>query len=112
MTENDEEIIGYWGITKNGDIVCDDVDACIIAGSYEKMEGYLENSNGGNSKELKITKLTYGEIMEGLNAGAACSFDEESYQKLVPLASDEGVVLPDVDFTPGSDGDIKFYTLS
>lgn len=35
------------GDFKNGEIACDEVDAGIIAGSYNKMESYLENSNGG-----------------------------------------------------------------
>ena len=107
----DLTVIGYFGATNRGDVVCDG-PACIIAGSYKTMKRYLAISRDKPPGKVKITKTRFGEILSGLRMGGAYSFDEESYGRFLPLALEEGMELEDLDFTPDHPGDIKFLTIT
>ena len=107
----DLTIIGYFGATNRGDVVCYG-PACIIAGSYKTMKEYLDVSMNKPPGKVKIMKTRFGEILSGLRMGGSYSFDEESYGRFHPLALEEGMELEDFDFTPDHPGDIKFLTIT
>ena len=107
--DRDATIIGYFGATKRGDVVCDG-PACIIAGSYKTMKEYLAISK--TPGKAKVIKTRFGEILSGIKMGGAYSFDEESYGRFLPLARQEGMGFEDFDFTPDKPGEIKFVTIA
>jgi len=106
-----DSIIGYFAATKSGDVVCDG-PACIIAGSYKTMKGYLATSRNKPPGKVKITKTRFEEIRSGMRMGGAYSFDEESYSRFLPLARQDGMDCEDVDFTPDKAGDVKFLAIT
>lgn len=108
--DRDATIIGYFGASKRGDVVCDG-PACIIADSYKTMKEYLAKSKAKPPGKVKIIKTRFGEILSGMRMGGAYAFDEESYGRFLPLAREAGMGLEDLDFTPDKPGDIKFVTV-
>jgi len=109
----DATIIGYFAASSRGDVVCDG-PACIIAGSYKTMKGYLAKSKTkppGTIKIIKTIKTRFGEILSGMRLGAAYAFDAESYDRFLPLARAEGMDFGNGDFTPEKPGDIRVLTI-
>jgi len=78
-------------------VFCDG-DACIIAGTAEKMREYLNQLESGEENE-RIKKTRFGEIMEGLKRGGAYAFDEESYDRFLHCAEINGI-----EGLPGKEG--------
>lgn len=106
----DLKVIGYYGVTKRGDVLCDG-PACLIAGSYMTMKNYVETSANRPPGKLKITKTRFGEIVSGMRLGGAYAFDEESYGRFLPLARELGMGLEELDFTPDHPGEVKFVSI-
>ncbi|MCF6314626.1 MAG: hypothetical protein L3J39_19415 [Verrucomicrobiales bacterium] len=107
----DTTVIGYFAVSKRGDVVCDGA-ACIIAGSYKAMKGYLEKSETKPPAKVKIIKTRLGEILSGMRRGGVYSFDEQAYGGFLPLAREKGMGFESLDFTPDKPGDIKFLTIA
>jgi len=83
------KVIGYFSYTKSGEVCCDG-DACVIAGTEERMRFYINKM--GKSKERDIIKKTrFDEIVNGMIKGGAYSFDEKSYNKFYDIAITNGI---------------------
>lgn len=90
------KVVGYFSHT-SGNVFCDG-DACIIAGTEERMKFYLQRMPGSSERDV-IKKTRFGEIIEGLRRGGAYAFDEESYKRFLHLATLNGVKdLPGKEF--------------
>ena len=76
-------VVGYFAHTSSGEVLCDG-DACIIAGTEDRMRFYVDKMAEGKNKFI-IKKTRFGEIMTGMGLGAAYAFDEGSYQRFLPL---------------------------
>ena len=111
IMDRNSRVVGYFGATKHGDVVCDG-PACIISGSYKRMKEYLAKSKRKPTGKVKIRKTRFGEVLSGMNMGGAYSFDEESYGRFLPLAREEGMKCEDIDFTPDAEGEVRFYTMT
>ena len=109
--DRDANIIGYFAVTKRGDVVCDGA-ACIIAGSYKTMKEYLAKSKTKPPGKIKIMKTRFGEISSGMRMGGAYSFDAESYGRFLPLAREAGMDCDNEDFTPDQSNEVKFLTIT
>ncbi len=81
------KVIGYFAYFPNSNVFCDE-DACIIAGSKSKIQSYLQDNKSPLAPLIK--KTTFGEIMHGLDMKAPYAFDEEAYERFLPLARQEG----------------------
>src|SRR3990167_11278923 len=90
------KVMGYFAYTKSGHVICDG-DACIISGSEKQMQFYLDKMSSSNEKEI-IKKTRFGEIINGLRQGGAYAFDQEAYERFLPL-----VQLNGMNGLPGSD---------
>jgi hypothetical protein len=97
------KVIGYFAYLDGGNVICDG-DSCIIAGSEEKMKKYIL-IQGPNADIHKITikKTRFGEIKQGMDLGAAYSFDEEAYSRFYPIAQKHGIKIGPEDFTQNSE---------
>ena len=98
MASRETRVIGYFAYVSQTLLLCTDVDACIVSGSREAMEGYLSEKAPQGAAKGTIRKTRFGDILRGLNLGAAYAFDRESYGRFRPLALEVGVPVEDVDF--------------
>jgi hypothetical protein len=89
------KVIGYFSCTNSGEVCCDG-DACVIAGTEEKMRDYIINRLEKGAEKDIIKKTRFGEIVNRMRQGRAYAFDEESYNNFYDLAVINGITgLPD-----------------
>ncbi|MBF0367290.1 MAG: hypothetical protein HQK50_17060 [Oligoflexia bacterium] len=80
--ECDHKVVGYISLAYDKSKVFCDGDACIIAGSEDKMKTYIQER--GSSKytgESIIKKTRFAELWRGLSMGAVYQFDIESFSR-------------------------------
>jgi len=105
------KVIGYFAMKPPANCCCDG-EALIVAGSHATIKKMLAISGATNVRLYKILKARFGEVLTGIKAGGAYSFDAESYRKFAPLARDEGIPCQEFDFTPATPEEIKLVTIS
>ena len=98
MSVYSTKVIGYFAHTSGMNVFCDG-DACIIAGSEHAMKEYINHNSSLKASSYTIKKTRFGEIMQGINLGAAYCFDEETYNRFYPLAQKEGMNVGPEDFS-------------
>jgi len=111
MSKNDTKVIGVFAYRARTEVVCTDVDACVIAGSEEAMRRHFEEVHSRSADELTIRKTRFGEIVQGLLAGGAYAFDQEAYTRFFPLARDLGIPVAQADFPSEPDPERRFFTV-
>ena len=95
MSNADSKVIGFFAYSSPQAIVCSG-KACIISGSETAIRQYLSEMGAGGRHTVRKTR--FGEIMRGLNLGAAYAFDEESYGRFLPLGKAAGLALAAANF--------------
>ncbi len=78
------------------------------------MKGFLKEIDPHGQQRHTVKKTRCGEILRGLQLGAAYAFDEASYQKFYPLARDEGLLVSDVsesEFHDMQSKEVRFFTV-
>ena len=105
MGQDDTKVIGYFAYSSPKSVVCTG-NACVISGSEGAMGEYI--SELGAKGRHTIRKTRFGEIMRGLNMGAAYAFDEQSYGRFLPLGRKAGLRLSDADFSRSKK---RFFTV-
>ncbi len=108
--DDDTRVIGYFAYTPPMYAVCDG-DACIIAGSEAGMKRYIEAMVSGSLKGTRIKKTRFGEILNGLELGAAYAFDEDAYNRFHPLAKKAGLPMTPQDFSGPSPTGMHFVRI-
>ena len=89
MRELDHKIFGYFSYRARTEAVLCHGDACIIAETEKLIESYEKDMMLDTVQN--ITKKTrFGEIIKGLELGAAYAFDRGAYAKFFPLAKQYG----------------------
>lgn len=96
MNDRYSKIIGYFAFQPGTMNAFCDGDACVIANSEKAMESYILKMGKGKIKDYRIKKTRYGEILKGLQMGAAYAFDEKAYNVFYPLAKADGMNLFEV----------------
>ena len=66
-------------------------DACLVAGSRERLRACLATHPRLRSASLALTKIRFADVHAGLESGAAYAFDEEAFERFAPLARDAGI---------------------
>ena len=109
--KDESKVIGYFSYTNSGGVCCDG-DACVIAGTEEKMKFYINRMEKSNEKDI-IKKTRFGEIVNGMGQGGAYAFDEESYNRFYDLAITNGIAgLPEKEkFLENSDAATHFIRI-
>lgn len=110
---NEKKVIGCFAHIGKMDVMCVDVDACLIADSQEKMEEYIKGTemDEGKKRKFQIKKTRFGEIMAGIKLGAAYSFDENAYERFYPLAKENGIELKEWDSEEAKKEGKKYLTV-
>ena len=65
-------------------------------------------SRMGSAAKHTVRKTRFGEIMQGLSLGAAYAFDEESYERFLPLGRATGLALSSANFSRHKE---RFFTV-
>ena len=95
--DRDFKVIGYYALAGRNDIVCSGI-GCFIAGSEVSMREFVEKSDPGVARDISIHKSRFGEIVAGLQRGAPYSFEEASFARFYPLATEIRLPIPKLDF--------------
>jgi hypothetical protein len=104
-------VVGYFAYFSGGVAVCTDVDACVIAGSREAMVAYVAEGHPRDMSRATVRETTFGEILWGLERGAAYGFDKESYERFYPLAVGVGLPVARADFDAHAGRSGRFFTV-
>ena len=107
----DAKVIGYFAYMSAAEVVCTDVDACVISGSSEAMERYLEELHPGRASQATVKKTRFGEIRRGMEMGAAYAFDQSSYERFYPLAREAGFPVEWGNFEEAKKRNDRFFTV-
>lgn len=97
MAQSESKVIGVFAYRSRTEVICTDVDACVIAGSEEAMRHHYETMHSRRSDELTIRKTRFGEIIQGMMAGGAYGFDRDA--RFYPLAKELGLPVEPAAFT-------------
>jgi len=99
MSVDDEsKVIGYFAFVPPSEALCEG-DACVIAGSESSIKEYLSSMAPDSTKQFRIKKTRFGEILQGMKRGAPYAFDETSYNRFFPIANKFGFNLKEEDFS-------------
>lgn len=104
-------VIGYVAYLSPMQVVCTNVDACVVSGSSEVMQQYLEEKHPHVAASATVRKTRFAEILRGLELGAAYAFDRESYARFYPLALDAGLPVEAADFEEQRQLGHRFFTV-
>ena len=66
-------------------------EACLIAGSRERLRACLATHPKLRDASLRLAKIRFADVHAGLDAGATYAFDEEAFERFAPLARDAGI---------------------
>ncbi len=101
-SERDSRVVGFFA-HDGPDEVFRFEDACVVAGSRERLRTCLAIHPKLRNASLTLAKIRFADVHAGLDTGAAYAFDEEAFERFAPLARDAGI---DVAQTfPGRDFD-------
>ncbi len=75
------------------------------------MRRHFEEVGLRSPNLLIIRKTRFGEIVQGLTAGGAYGFDQESYSRFLPLARDLGIPVAQAHFPSQATGERRFFTV-
>ena len=109
MFIHDTKVIGFFAYASANEVVCTDRAACVITGSQKSMEEYIKELDPQDSKKRTIKKTRFGEIMRGLQLGAAYAFDEDAYTRFYPLAREVGLDVQPADFEKKKLEGLRFF---
>jgi hypothetical protein len=111
MVTRDAKVVGYFAYLSPMEVVCTDVDACVVSGSSSAMQDYLAEIRPAGAAAASVRKARFGEILKGLQLGAAYAFDKESYGRFYPLALEAGIPVGAADFTDPRHQGTRFVTV-
>ena len=111
MSIHDTKVIGFFAYAFPSEVVCTDGAACIITSSQKSMEMYLAELDPQNNRKRTIKKTRFGEIMQGMQLGAAYAFDEDAYNRFYPLAIEVGLDVKPADFKEKKREGLRFFTV-
>ena len=98
MSKPLHSVIGYLAMFSRYELLCDG-DACIIAGSADKLKEYMAAHRERLSARYEIKKVRFEALLQGMRAGAAYAFDEEAYNRFYPQAQRAGLKVGPEDFS-------------
>lgn len=110
MALRDTKVIGFIAIASRTNVICTDVDACVVAGSEMATKDHIAEIDIKNKYQVTIKKTRFGEIVEGMRLGGKYAFDKESYSRFYPLGKEIGLLLENPDFD-NEEFKGKFFTV-
>jgi len=93
----DTKVVGFLAYINKETPLCSG-DACVISSSEEEMYQYALGVNAEQIDLIKIRKVRFGDIFNGLQRGGAYAFNKESYERFFPLAKQKGLPVKEIDY--------------
>lgn len=91
MTSQDKtRVVGVYAYSEPGKVLRYQ-DACVVAESGDAIKIYIASLAGTRAAAMRVSKLRFGEIRDGLDSGAAYAFDREAYARFYTLARRAGI---------------------
>ena len=90
--DRDSRVLGFFAHAGPGEVFRFD-DACLIAGSRERLRACLATHPRLRNASLALAKIRFADVHAGLESGAAYAFDEEAFERFAPLARDAGIAV-------------------
>jgi hypothetical protein len=75
------------------------------------MKKYIQELYPTKITNRTIRKTRFGEILKGLELGAAYAFDKDSYSIFYPLAKEIGLDVKEANFTEQEKKGNRFFTV-
>ncbi|MDD9982110.1 MAG: hypothetical protein OXU81_12265 [Gammaproteobacteria bacterium] len=98
--ERDSRVLGFFAHAGRDEVFRFE-EACVVAGSQERLRACLATHPKLRDAALTLAKIRFADVHAGLDAGAAYAFDEEAFGRFAPLARDAGIdvaeTFPDSD---------------
>ena len=88
--ERGRRVLGFFAHAGPGEVFRFE-EACVIAGSRERLRACLAIHPNLQNASLTLAKIRFADVHAGLDAGAAYAFDEEAFERFAPLARDAGI---------------------
>jgi hypothetical protein len=111
MAQHGNRVIGFFAYRSPTEVLCRDVDACLIAGSETAMRTCLRERDPTRVNRHTIRKTRFSEILRGLNLGGAYAFDEIAYSRFYPLALKAELPVSAADFTQAASRGDRYFTV-
>ena len=110
LHDRDTRVLGFFAYA-GPDEVFRFEDACVIAGSRERLQTCLAIQPTLRDASLTLAKIRFADVHAGLDAGAAYALDEEAFQRFAPLARDAGIEVTET-FPEGVPDRISFVKVA
>ena len=97
MADHSRQVVGYLAILAKGKLMAAG-EGCLVLGSKNAMRCHLHEAVPDLVANAKIRKTRFGDIMGALYRGGTYAFDQQSYDRFLPLAQAERLGVRSVDF--------------
>ena len=108
--ERDSRVLGFFAYA-GPDEVFRFEEACVIAGSRERLQACLATHPKLRDASLTLVKIRFADVHAGLDAGATYAFDAEAFERFAPLARDAGIDVAET-FPEGEPGTLSFVKVT
>jgi len=88
--DRDSRVLGFFAYAGPDEVFRFD-EACVIAGSRERLQACLATHPKLRDASLTLAKIRFADVHTGLDEGAAYALDEEAFERFAPLARDAGI---------------------
>ena len=99
--ENSSRVLGFFAYADAGEVFRFE-DACVVAGSRDRLRDYVAGNPKLADAGLAISKIRFADVHTGLDAGAAYAFDRDAFERFAPLARAAGIGVADAFPEPSS----------
>ena len=106
--DRDSRVLGFFAYAGPEEVFRFE-EACVIAGSRERLQACLATHPKLRDASLTLAKIRFADVHAGLDAGAAYALDEVAFERFAPLARDAGIDIAETfpDEEPGTLGFVK-----
>ena len=108
--DRDSRVLGFFAYAGPDEVFRFD-EACVIAGSRERLQACLATHPKLRDASLTLAKIRFADVHAGLDAGAAYALDEEAFERFAPLARDAGIDVAET-FPEGEPGSLSFVKVA
>ena len=108
--DRDSRVLGFFAYA-GPDEVFRFEEACVIAGSRERLQSCLATRPELRDASLTLAKIRFADVHAGLHSGAAYAFDEEAFERFAPLARGAGIDVAET-FPDGEPGRLSFVKVA
>lgn len=108
--DRDSRVLGFFAYAGPDEVFRFD-EACVIAGSRERLRACLATHPKLRDASLTLAKIRFADVQAGLDAGAAYALDEEAFERFAPLAREAGIDVAET-FPDGEPGTLSFVKVA